>query len=88
MLHKVLQALSVCVYILWRLYGFLFQDYIQNITGRGYKNSVYTILDPMACWTGMRIVRFILLAYQVLRDLPVCVYSLWSLYGVVCQGAV
>ena len=60
----------------------------RTVQGGVYKNSVYTILDPMACWTGMRIVRFILLAYQVLSDLPVCAYSLWSLYGMVCQDAV
>ena len=64
--------------------GLCIEQYREGV----YKNSVYTRLDPMACWTSMRIVRFILLAYQVLRDLPVCVYSLWSLYGVVCQGAV
>ena len=60
----------------------------RTVQGGVYKNSVYTRVDPMACWTGMRVVRFILLAYQVLRDLPVCVYSLCSLYGMVCQGAV
>ena len=60
----------------------------RTVQGGLYKNSVYTILDPMVCWTGMRIVRFILLAYQVLSDLPVCAYSLCRLYGVVCQGAV
>ena len=49
---------------------------------------MYTRLDPKACWTGMRVVRFVHIAYEVLQDLPVCVYSLWSLYGVVCQGAV
>ena len=53
-----------------------------------YKNTVYTRLDPMACWTGMRIVRIVHLTYEVRRDLPVCVYSVWSLYGVVCLGAV
>ena len=36
----------------------------------------------------MRVVRFVHLTYEVLRDLPVSVYSLWSLYGVVCQPAV
>ena len=53
-----------------------------------YKTSVHTRLDPMACWIGMRVVRFVHIAYEVLRDLPVCVYSLWRLYGVVCQRAV
>ena len=52
-----------------------------------YKTSVHTRLDPMACWIGMRVVRFVHLAYEVLRDLLVCVYSLWSLYDMVCQGA-
>ena len=60
----------------------------RTVQGGVYKNSVYTILDPMVCWTGMRIVRFILLAYQVLSYLPVCVYRLWHLYCVVCQCAV
>ena len=53
-----------------------------------YKNSVYTRFDPMACWTSMHVVRIVHLTYEVLRDLPVCVYSLYSLYGVVCLGAV
>ena len=62
---------------------------IMYITVQGvYKNSVYSRLDPRACWIGRRIVRFIHIAYKVLRDLPVCVYSLWSLYGMVCLGAV
>ena len=52
------------------------------------KNSVYTRLDPMVCWTGMRIVRIVHLTYEVRRDLPVCVYSVCSLYGVVCLGAI
>ena len=56
---------------------------------RGFrKNSVYTRPDPIACWTAMRVVRIVHQTYEVLRDLTVCVYSLWSLYGVVCQGAV
>ena len=55
---------------------------------RVYKNSVYPILDPMACWTSMLIVRIVHLTYVVLRDLAVCVYSVCSLYGVVCLGAV
>ena len=49
---------------------------------------MYTRLDPMACWTGMRVVRIVHLTYEVLRDLPVCVYSVCSLYGIVCLGAV
>ena len=53
-----------------------------------YKTSVHTRLDPMAFLTAMRVVRFVHLAYEVLRDLPVCVYNLWSLYDVVYQGAV
>ena len=53
-----------------------------------YKNSVYTRLDPMACSTGMRVVRIVHLTYEVLRDLPVCVYSVCSLYGIVCLCAV
>ena len=53
-----------------------------------YKTSVHTRLDPMACWIGMRVVRFVHIAYEVLRDLTVCVYTLYSLFGVVCQGAV
>ena len=65
-----------------------FRIMYRTVQGGDYKNSVDTILDLMACWTGIRIARFIILAYQVLRYLPVCVYSLWSLYGVVCLGAV
>ena len=49
---------------------------------------MYIRLDPKACWTSMRIVRFVHIAYEVLRCLPVCVYSVWSMYGVVCQVAV
>ena len=52
-----------------------------------YKPSVHTRLDPMTCWIGMRVVRFVHLAYEVLRHLPVCVCSLCSLYGVVCLDA-
>ena len=52
-----------------------------------YKTSVHTRLDPMAFLTGMRVVRFVHLAYEVLRDLPVCVYSLLRLYDVAYQGA-
>ena len=53
-----------------------------------YKTSVHTRLDPMACWIGMRVVRFVHIAYEVLRVLTVCVYTLYNLFGVVCQGAV
>ena len=53
-----------------------------------YKTSVHTRLDPMAFLIGMRVVRFVHLAYEVLQDLLVCGYSLWSLYDVVCLGAV
>ena len=53
-----------------------------------YKTSMHTRLDPMIFLIGMRVVRFVLLAYKVLRDLPVCVYSFWSLYDVVYQFAV
>ena len=58
------------------------------VQGEVYKNSVYTRLDPMACWTGMRVVRIVHLTYEVLLDLPVCVYSLRRQYGVVCLDAV
>ena len=47
----------------------------RTVQGGVYKNSVYTRLDPMACWTSMRAVRIVHLKYEVLRDLPVCVYS-------------
>ena len=33
---------------------------------------MYTRLDPKVCWSGMRIVRFIHIAYEVLRDLAAC----------------
>ena len=48
------------------------------VQGGVYKNSVYTRLDPMACWTGMHVVRIIHLTYEVLLHLPVCLCSLCS----------
>ena len=44
-----------------------------------YKTSMHTRLDPMAFLIGMRVVRFVHLVYEVLRDLPVCGHSLSSL---------
>ena len=72
-------------------YGACMASYVRMLyrTVHGvYKSSVYTRLDPMACWTAMRVVRIVHLTYEVLRDLSVCVYSVCSLYGVVCLGAV
>ena len=45
------------------------------------------------CTVGVRnfrlcVVGTVHLLYEALRDLPVCVYSLWCLYGVVCQTVV
>ena len=31
-----------------------------------YKNSVYTRPNPMACWTGMRVLRIVHLTFKVL----------------------
>ena len=53
-----------------------------------WENSFCATLDQMALRTGQRIVGIVHLLYEALWHLPVCVCSLWSLYGVVCLGAV